>query len=72
MEYVLATQQALGQMTELSVGIGVAVSYDIALTAGTLIAQYKEGSTGNIPPIDEGQILLTQAGHRIDATGDAL
>ena len=38
MEYVLAIQQTLGQLTELSVGIGVAVSYDIALTAGTLIA----------------------------------
>ena len=72
MEYVLATQQTLSQMTELSVGIGVTVSYDIALTAGTLIAQHKEGSTGNISPIDEGQILLTQARHRIDATGDAL
>ena len=41
-------------MTELSVGIGVAVGYDIALAAGTLIAQYKEGGTGNIPAIDEG------------------
>ncbi len=38
MEYVLATQQTLSQMTELSVGIGVAVGYDIALTAGALIA----------------------------------
>ena len=38
MEYVLATQQALGQMTELSVGIGVTIGYDIALAAGTLIA----------------------------------
>ena len=72
MEYVLATQQTLGQLTELSVGIGVAVSYDIALTAGTLIAQDNEGSSGNIPSLDEGQILLTQARHRIDATGDAL
>ena len=72
MEYVLATQQTLGQMTELSVGIGVAVGYNIALTAGALIAQYKEGSTGNIPTIDEGQILLTQARHRIDTTGDTL
>ena len=72
MEYVLATQQTLSQMTELSVDIGVAVGYDIALAAGTLVAQYKEGSTGNIPAIDEGQVLLTQARHRIDATCDTL
>ena len=38
MEYVLATQQTLGQLTKLSVGIGVAVGYDIALTSGALVA----------------------------------
>ena len=59
-------------MTELSVGIGIAVGYDIALAAGTLVAQYKEGGSSNIPAIDEGQILLAQARHRIDATGDTL